>query len=216
MENKGWRFALNYSHNASRDFHYNLGLTLTTISNTLTSLTSGTNNVTNFGGLTLTGAGWGTFTKTYIGQPVGEFYGYKSIGIFQSQKQIDALNAASAAKNPLFPYYQKAATQAGDRYFADTNGDGHVDETDQVSLGSPIPKFYGGFNVDVTYKAWDFNLFFYGVYGNKILNYVKNSLQTFQNRGWAGVENVSRIFTKITGRQPIHQILMQGLPIMMM
>ncbi len=67
-----------------------------------------------------------------------------------------------------------------------------MDATDQTSLGSPLPKFYGGFNVDFTYKALDFNLFFYGVYGNKILNYVQNSLQTFENRGFAGVENVSQ------------------------
>ena len=113
------------------------------------------------------------------------------MGIFQSQKQIDALNAASVAKDPLFPNYQKAGNQPGDRYFADINGDGHVDANDQTSLGSPLPKFYGGFNVDLTYKAFDFNLFFYGVYGNKILNYVQNSLQTFENRGFAGVENVS-------------------------
>jgi TonB-dependent starch-binding outer membrane protein SusC len=192
MNNKGLEIALNYSHSPSRDFHYNLGLTLTTVTNTLTGITSGTNFVTNFGGLTLTGNGWSTFTETNIGQPVGEFYGYKSIGIFQSQKQIDALNAASVAKNPLFPYYQKAGNQPGDRYFADINGDGHVDATDQTSLGSPLPKFYGGFNVDVTYKSWDFNLFFYGVYGNKILNYVQNTLQTFENRGFAGVENVSQ------------------------
>jgi len=192
MDNKGIELALNYSHSINRDLHYNLGLTWTAINNKLTSITSGTNSVSNFGGLSLTGSGWGTFTQTYIGQPVGEFYGYKSIGIFQSQKQIDALNASSVAKNPLFPNYQKAGNQPGDRYFADVNGDGHVDATDQTSLGSPIPKFYGGFNVDVTYKSFDFNLFFYGVYGNKILNYVQNSLQTFENRGFAGVENVSQ------------------------
>ena len=193
MNNRGLELALNYNHSPSRDFHYTLGLTFTTVSNKLTSITSGTNFVTNFGGLTLTGSGgsWTTFTETNIGQPVGEFYGYKSIGIFQSQKQIDALNAASVAKNPLFPNYQKAGNQPGDRYFADINGDGHVDANDQTSLGSPLPKFYGGFNVDMSYKAFDFNLFFYGVYGNKILNYVQNSLQTFENRGFAGVENVS-------------------------
>ncbi len=192
MDNMGVEFAINYGHSISKDLHYNLGLTLTSIRNKLTSITSGTNFVTNFGGVTLTGPGWSTFTETNVGQAVGEFYGYKSIGIFQSQKQIDALNAASVAKNSAFPYYQKAATQPGDRYFADVNGDGHVDATDQTSLGSPLPKFYGGFNVDVTYKAWDFNLFFYGVYGNKILNYVNNTLQTFQNRGFAGVSNVSQ------------------------
>jgi len=194
MVNKGIEIALNYNHNVSKDFRYGLGATFTAIQNELTGITSGTNFITNFGGLTLTGAGgsWSTFTETKIGQPVGEFYGYKSIGIFQSQKQIDELNAQSLAQNPLFPNYQKAGNQPGDRYFADVNGDGHVDATDQTSLGSPLPKFYGGFTVDVTYKQWDFNLFFYGVYGNKILNYVQNSLQTFENRGFAGVANVSQ------------------------
>jgi TonB-dependent starch-binding outer membrane protein SusC len=192
MDNRGIELALNYSHSVSRDFHYNLGLTFTAIHNELTSITSGTTFVTNFGGLSLTGNGWSTFTETNIGQPVGEFYGYKSLGIFQTQAQIDALNQNSVKQNPLFPYYQKAGNQPGDRYFADVNGDGHVDATDQTSLGSPIPKFYGGFNVDMTYKSWDFNLFFYGVYGNKILNYVQNTLQTFENRGFAGVENVSQ------------------------
>jgi TonB-linked SusC/RagA family outer membrane protein len=192
MENQGIELALNYNHTISKDFRYNLGLTFTAIANKLTSITSGINYVQNFGGLTLTGSGWSDFSQTYIGQPVGEFYGYKSIGIFQSQKQINELNANSAAKNPLFPNYQKAGNQPGDRYFADMNGDGHVDATDQTSLGSPLPKFYGGFNVDVSFKQWDFNLFFYGVYGNKILNYVQNSLQTFENRGFAGVENVSQ------------------------
>jgi len=192
MTNQGIEIALGYAHSINKDFRYNLGLTFTAIKNELTSITSGTNFVSNFGGLKLTGNGWTTFTQTYIGQPVGEFYGYKSIGIFQSQKQIDELNANSKAKNPLFPNYQAAGNQPGDRYFADVNGDGHVDATDQTSLGSPLPKFYGGFNVDFTYKSWDFNLFFYGVYGNKILNYVQNSLQTFENRGFAGVENVSQ------------------------
>jgi hypothetical protein len=45
------------------------------------------------------------FTKTYIGRPVGEFYGYKTVGIFQTQAQINALNAAAAAKFPSNPYY---------------------------------------------------------------------------------------------------------------
>ena len=192
MDNKGFEFALNYGHRINKDLNYHLGLTVTTVSNTLTSITSGTTSVSNFGGLSLTGHGWNLFSQTHIGQPVGEFWGYKSIGIFQSQKQIDDLNAASVAANPLFPNYQKAGNQPGDRYFADINGDGHVDATDQTSLGSPLPKFYGGFNIDITYKAFDFNLFFYGVYGNKLLNYVQNSLQTFENRGFAGVENVSK------------------------
>lgn len=108
-----------------------------------------------------------------------------------TQAQIDALNAASAAKNPSYPYYQKPVTRPGDRYFADVNGDGHVDASDQASLGNPIPKFYGGLDLTASYKAFDFNLYFYGVYGNKIMNYQKSSLQSFQNRSFVGVQNVS-------------------------
>ncbi|HEY8783273.1 MAG TPA: TonB-dependent receptor [Mucilaginibacter sp.] len=195
MENKGLEFSVNYNHTASKDFHYGLNLTLTTNSNKLTSITSGTNFVTNFGGLSLPGIGWGgatgDWTKTYIGQPVGEFYGYKSLGIIQTQAQINTLNAQAAAKNPANPFYQQTGTGPGDRLFADVNGDGQVTNADKVSLGSPQPKFYGGFTLDASYKAWDFNAFFYGTYGNKILDYQESTLESFQNRSFVGVENVS-------------------------
>lgn len=193
--NKGVEFAINYNHTV-KEFTYGIGLTLTTVNNTLTSITSGTDFVTNFGGLTLPGIGWTTFTETHIGQSIGEFYGYKSLGIFQSQEQVDKLNAAAAAKNPANQYYQKSATGPGDRYFADTNGDGHVTADDQVSLGSPLPDFYGGLNLDASYKAWDFNIYFYGVHGNKILNYQKSALESFQNRSFVGVQNVSLAYFK--------------------
>jgi len=189
MQNKGFEFAANYNHTISSDLKYGIGLTFTTVSNKLTSITSGTDFVTNFGGLSVQGIGWSTFTETHVGQPVGEFYGYKSLGIFQSQAQIDALNASAQAKGKGF--YQRTVTKPGDRYFADTNGDGGVDATDQTSLGSPLPKFYGGINLDLTYKAFDFNAYFYGVYGNKILNYTESAMESFQNRGFVGVQNVS-------------------------
>jgi len=186
MSNKGIELALNYSGNRGRDLTYNVGVTFAAIKNTLTSITSGTNAVTNFGGLGLTGQGWDQFTRSLVGGAVGEFYGYKALGIFQSQAQIDALNA----KAPGGIYY-RAATKPGDRYFADTNGDGVVNADDRTSLGNPQPKFYGGINLDATYRAWDFSMSFYGVYGNKILNYVESDLESFQKRGSEGVENVS-------------------------
>lgn len=189
MNNKGLELALNYNGNSGRDFHYVIGVTFATIKNTLTSITSGTNAVTNFGGLSggaLAGQGWDQFSQSLVGGPVGEFYGYKSLGIFQSQAQINALNS----KAPGGIYY-RAATSPGDRYFADVNGDGVVNADDRVAIGNPQPKFFGGLNLDATYKAWDFNMYFYGVYGNKILNYIESDLESFQKRGSEGVENVS-------------------------
>jgi len=190
IDNKGLEFAVNYNHKVNSDFSYGATITLTTVDNKLTSLTSGTNYIQNFGGLTVPADGWGTFSETYIGQPVGEFYGYKSLGIIQSQAQLDALNASAVAKHGAGSVYQKTTTQPGDRYFADTNGDGIVDANDQVSLGSPLPKFYGGFDLTASYKNFDFNMYFYGVYGNKIFNFQESVLESLQNRSFVGVENV--------------------------
>jgi TonB-linked SusC/RagA family outer membrane protein len=188
MSNKGLEIAANYKRTVSKDFQYGIGVTWTTIKNKLTSITSGTSFVTNFGGLTLNGfQGWDEFSRSYVGRPVGEFFGYKSLGIFQSQSQIDDLNS----KAPGGIYY-RAATKPGDRYFADTNGDGLVNADDRVPIGNPQPKFFGGINLDGTYKAWDINLYFYGSSGNKILNYVESNLENFGKRGSEGAENVTR------------------------
>lgn len=189
MNNKGLEFAVNYRGNKGRDFQYGIGLTVSSYKNTLTSITSGTNYVTNFGGVTLTGQSWDEFTHSNVGGPVGEFYGYKSLGVFQSQAQIDALNAKAPGG-----VYQRATNQPGDRYFADVNGDGKVDATDRTALGNPQPKFFGGLNFDASYKQWDINLYFYGTYGNKILNYIESDLESFQKRGSEGVENVSQTY----------------------
>jgi len=197
MNNKGWEFAANYNH-AFNDFHFGVGLTVSAIQNKLTSLLSGTTFITNpqgspTGAVNLNGNGWPIYSETNIGQPLGEFYGYKSMGIIQTQAQINALNANAAAKSGgAVQYYYMGATGPGNRYFADINGDGHVDASDETSLGSPQPKFFGGLNLDGSYKAWDFNLYFYGVYGNKILNYEESNLETYQNRGFVGIENISQ------------------------
>lgn len=191
MNNKGLEFAVNYRGNQGRDFQYGIGLTVSSYKNTLTSIASGTSYVTNFGGLTLTGQSWDEFTHSNVGGPVGEFFGYKALGVFQTQAQIDALNAKAPGG-----IYQRATNQPGDRYFADVTGDGKVDATDRTALGNPQPKFFGGLNFDASYKAWDINLYFYGTYGNKILNYVESDLESFQKRGSEGVENVSQTYYK--------------------
>ena len=187
MNNKGVEMTLNYRGKISTEFQFGAGLTLSSIKNKLTAITSGTSFVTNFGGVTLVGQGWDEFSRSYVGRSVGEFFGYKSLGIFQTQQQIDELNG----KAPGGIYY-RAATKPGDRYFADITGDGKVDANDRTSIGSPQPKVFGGLNLDGTYKAWDFNVYFYGSFGNKILNYVESHLESFQKRGSEGVQNVSQ------------------------
>ena len=192
MLNRGVEVAIAYSHTINRDLSFGATLTWSTSSNKLTALSSGVSDLFNFGNpnTAIPAIGWAQFTDSKVGKPVGEFYGYKSLGIFQTQGQIDALNATAVTKG--FAFYQKNVTQPGDRYFADVNHDGTVNAQDETALGSPIPKFFGGLNLDATYKSFDFNVYFYGVYGNKIFNFAESALESFQNRSFVGVENISQ------------------------
>lgn len=191
IRNEGFEFAINYRHKVSSDFNYGLGLNLTTVSNKLLSINRGTTSLLNLVVLNnAAGNGWNQFSRTYIGQPIGEFYGYEDLGIFQTQAEIDALD-----DNAPDGHYQGTDAQPtvpGDRKFKDINGDGQITADDRTSLGSPLPKFYGGFNLDLNYKAFDFNAFLYGSYGNKIFNYAARNLESFQAAGFVGVQNVSQ------------------------
>lgn len=197
--NSGIEIGLNYSHSTGSGFHYNVGMNLTTVNNRLISLTNSLhflNNLSNLGFSTTGSNNWGTYSVTRVGGPIGEFYGYKSAGIFQSQKEIDDLNSITAQKYGAGNNYQPTSGPSksavpGDRKFVDLNGDGRITADDQVALGSPIPKFYGGLTFDATFKNFDFNLFFYGTYGNKIFNYQERTLESFgSSTGSVGLENI--------------------------
>ena len=197
--NEGVELALNWAHQAGQ-VHYNIGLNATTVQNKLLSLTNQVTNLYNLVNLGFSTTGtnnWGQFSNTKVGGPIGEFYGYKSAGIFQTQKEIDDLNAAAAAKYGAGTVYEPTSGPAksavpGDRKFVDINHDGRITpDSDQVALGSPIPKLYGGLTFDATYKNWDISLFFYGSYGNKIFNYQERTWRAFgSSTGSVGIENI--------------------------
>ncbi|NJK97992.1 MAG: TonB-dependent receptor [Bacteroidales bacterium] len=70
--------------------------------------------------------------RSYPGQEWGVFYGYKFAGIFQSQQEIDDLNAAAKTRaaelglnNSASAVYQSALTKPGDRKYQDINGTGN-------------------------------------------------------------------------------------------
>jgi TonB-linked SusC/RagA family outer membrane protein len=197
--NQGLELGLNWARSAGQ-LHYNIGVNLTTIQNKLLSLTNLQNNVFNLVNLGFSTTGtnnWGEFSNTKVGGPIGEFYGYKSAGIFQNQKEIDDLNATAVAKYGTGSVYEPtsgptASAVPGDRKFVDINHSGHITpDSSQTALGSPIPKFYGGVNFDASWKNWDISVFFYGTYGNKIFNYQERTLESFgSSTGSVGLENI--------------------------
>ena len=58
----------------------------------------------------------------------------------------------------------------GDLIYRDVNHDGVIDNNDRVNLGSSIPKLTYGINTYFSYKAFDLEVDFQGVWGNKVYN----------------------------------------------
>jgi len=198
IKNSGLELGLEYRQSKD-EFKYGIGLNLTTVKNKIVSLATGQNAIYNLTSLGFPNTGansWITYTESKVGGSIGEFYGYKTAGIFQSQAEINAANAAATKANGgvAIPY-QTSVTAPGDRRFVDTNGDGKITSADKVGLGSPLPKFYTGLNLDASYKAFDVNLLFFASIGNKIFNYEERTLESFgATNGSIGIENVSEAY----------------------
>lgn len=175
MENKGAEFTLNTVNISKKDFTWRTGITISFNKNKITKL------YTETAGLSGTIDGAQTLTYSTVGQPVGQYYGYKVIGMFREESdfyQRDADGNFLLDKNgnrlpvalPENQHIAKDEVWVGDYIFEDLNGDGVIDEQDRTYLGNPEPKFSYGFNNTFTYKGFDMNIFINGVYGNKLVN----------------------------------------------
>lgn len=197
VKNNGFEFSVDYRDN-SHDFKYGVNVNLTTVKNKIERLSPGKDAVANLQSLgfpTTGNTSWAVFSMSKVGGSIGEFYGFQTDGIIQNQAEIDALNANARRLNQDDNvWYIASGTAPGDRKFIDQNGDGVITDADRVSLGSPLPKFYGGINLSGEYKGFDFNLFFNYFVGNKILNFVKRNLISMGGEGSIGLQNVGKEF----------------------
>ena len=197
VKNNGFEFSVDYRDN-SHDFKYGINVNLTTVKNKIERLSPGKDAVANLQSLgfpTTGNTSWAVFSMSKVGGSIGEFYGFQTDGIIQNQAEIDALNAnAHRLNQDDNVWYIASGTAPGDRKFIDQNGDGVITDADRVSLGSPLPKFYGGINLSGEYKGFDFNLFFNYSVGNKILNFVKRNLISMGGEGSIGLQNVGKEF----------------------
>lgn len=197
VKNNGFEFSADYRDN-SHDFKYGVNVNLTTVKNKIERLSPGKDAVANLQSLgfpTTGNTSWAVFSMSKVGGSIGEFYGFQTDGIIQNQAEIDALNANARRLNQDDNvWYIASGTAPGDRKFIDQNGDGVITDADRISLGSPLPKFYGGINLSGEYKGFDFNLFFNYSVGNKILNFVKRNLISMGGEGSIGLQNVGKEF----------------------
>jgi iron complex outermembrane receptor protein len=159
LKSSGLELTLTWHAVEKPDFSYSITVTPSySLSNTLVSL-SGTYNgaelhygVQDLGDMGSPGQNQTPLIRVEEGKPIGQILTY----VFD---KID---------------------EEGKFVFVDTNKDGVISDLDRTVTGNGLPKFLFGFGNTVTYKNFDLNVFFRGVFGHDLIN---------SNRGFFEVPN---------------------------
>jgi len=179
LKNTGLELVANYRNHIGKDFNYNVGLNMSTYKTKVTKLTSEYLS--------------GGVSRTYVGGPIGRFWGYKQIGVFQNQAEIDSYVDKNGTKI-------QPNAQPGDFKFAKLGESGALnDDDDRTFIGNPNPDLIYGFNLGFTYKNFDVSMAFQGTLGNDIWNVAKGTLST------AGRQNaLEEAYTKAWTKEGDH------------
>ncbi|KAA6436988.1 TonB-dependent receptor [Dyadobacter flavalbus] len=107
----------------------------------------------------LQGSQYGGYNIQQVGRPIGMLFGYKKLGIFNTQAEIDAAPKQDGA----VPGAMKFADLHG---APDGGPDGIVsyDTKDMTEIGNPNPKFNWAWTVGADYKRFDLNVLLMGAY----------------------------------------------------
>ena len=151
IQNKGIDVALTYHGKIVRDLTFDVTATVTSYDNKVQGLQPGISYI-DFGN-----------SRLEPGHPVGSFFGYKVLGLFQSDDDVANSPAQNAAAPGRFKY-------------ADVNGDKKIDANDRTHIGNPNPDFTAGLNIGLKYKNFDLFMFFYSSVGNDVSNNVRSSI----------------------------------------
>lgn len=127
--------------------------------NTAFNFSNNHNEVVDLGGVDeRINTNWSMGWLLREGVPMFSYYGYKMIGVFQNQEQID--------KTPHL-----AGTKPGNPIIRDVNGDGKIDpDNDRVILGNSEPKYIMGLTNDFSWKGFDLSITMQASLGAKIFN----------------------------------------------
>jgi hypothetical protein len=162
MENSGFEFSVTY-RNFDHPLKHEISANLSTLNNKVTSLGFGTNSY-------ITGA-----YATFVGEEVGQFYGWKYQGIARTE-------------NDLIDHAVQQGANVGDCLYEDISGpegtpDGIIDAYDQTVLGSGLPKINFGLSTHLSYKNWDLSISTFGALNYHVSDDIYNSLNSCYGYG---------------------------------
>ncbi len=203
MRNTGFEFTGSWKQVINKDLSYGIDANFTYVKNKATSI-----GETRYDGACRGISG--NLTRTENGGPIGEFYGFKTMGIFQEKDGTmyeDPKTGQITWTMTNQPYtldpisgnkvYAQPNAAPGDYIFQDANGDGKITEADKMNLGNPHPKYIAALTFNTSYKWLDFSMLWTGQFGQKIFNAVnafilsegtgditKNLPQTYVDGHW--------------------------------
>jgi hypothetical protein len=164
MRNTGVDVTLNY-HDSHGELAWDASLNLSHYRNEVIRLSEADDYAIEMHGVRLDGP----VTRTTKGRPIAEFFGYKQDGFYETPE--DVLNCKPIGQD--ITTLEEAEKWVGRFRFADIDKDGKLDQKDRVTLGSAHPDLIAGLNAGLSYKGWDFTMFWYSTIGNELFNNVR-------------------------------------------
>jgi TonB-linked SusC/RagA family outer membrane protein len=146
LRNKGWELVLTSFNKINNDWSYRINLSLSDYQTTITKYDNPTGAINDY----------------YVGKKIGEIWGYKTVGLFQTEDELaNAANQSRLGSN----------WRVGDVHYADLDGDGVIttgsntldDTGDRIRIGNSTPRYSFGLNPNVRYKNFSLDLFFQGI-----------------------------------------------------
>jgi TonB-linked SusC/RagA family outer membrane protein len=165
VENKGYELMISWNDKV-RDFTYDITVSGSHNQNKVTRLDNAEGIIT--GSVNVIAQNTSYVSRVSVGQPIGYFYGYKTDGVFQNQKEVDAY-VTSKGSPILIGSEENTPRRPGDVRFIDQNGDGVIDDEDKVMLGSPHPDFELGLQLNAEYKGFYMNSTLVGKFGMQVM-----------------------------------------------
>ena len=131
LDNRGFELTLKHSNRVGQ-VSYNLNGNLSFARNRILRMTQGDGTLP-----------W----KNKLGTSVGAVWGYKSLGLFQTQEELDN---APISSNPI---------RLGDIKYADIDGDGRLTWNDEVKIArSTMPEMMFSLTGDAQWKGFDISV----------------------------------------------------------
>lgn len=173
MENKGYEFMTDFTVLKNKDWTVNVNFNLSQNRNKIIDLPE------NKQGTYYPSFGNKAYAyKFTAGDPLGSFYGYRCLGVYQNVEDTYAKDAdgdliSDINGNPVIMKNGSLKVFPGDAKYADMNNDGIINKYDIVYIGNSNPLFIGGFGFNILYKGLGLTATFHGRAGQKVINAVR-------------------------------------------